>query len=92
MYGEEFVQNSINSVSNNRDEVLSVGNNSVVLENKTNNLRETESDQKSKGEVTGATVILSEYLQHLKQLSTGAIQSATKKKCIYSFLITNTPR
>lgn len=47
-YGEEFVQNSINSVSNNRDEVHSVGNNSTVLENKTNNLREIEADQKSK--------------------------------------------
>lgn len=49
MYGEEFVQNSINSVSNNRDEVLSIGNNSAVLESKTSNKRETESDQKSKG-------------------------------------------
>lgn len=47
MYGEEFVQNSINAV-NNRDDVHSVGNNSVVLENKTNNLIEAEVDQKSK--------------------------------------------
>lgn len=49
MYGEEFLQNSINSVRNSRDEVLSVGNNSAVLDNKPNNLREKVTDQKSKG-------------------------------------------
>lgn len=49
MYGEEYVHNSINSVSNARDEVQNVGNSSVALENKSNNLREIESDQKSKG-------------------------------------------
>lgn len=52
MYGEEFLQNSINSISSNRDDVHSIGNNSVVLENKTNNLRESEADQKSKGNLT----------------------------------------
>lgn len=51
MYGEEFVQNSINSIGNNRDDVHSVGNNSAVLENKVNNLRESDIDPKSKGEI-----------------------------------------
>lgn len=57
MYGEEFMQNSINATNNNRDEGSNINMpiNSMVpsvlgLENAINTIRDVEPDQKSKGE------------------------------------------
>lgn len=57
MYGEEFMQNSINATNNNRDEGSNINmpiNNMVPsvigLENAINTIRDVEPDQKSKGE------------------------------------------
>ncbi|KAJ8966640.1 hypothetical protein NQ314_003407, partial [Rhamnusium bicolor] len=61
MYGEEFMQNSINSGSNNRDDVshnnLPINNivpSVIGLENTISTLRDIEPDQKSKGGDTPA--------------------------------------
>lgn len=56
MYGEEFMQNSINATNNNRDESslnnLPINNmvpSVIGLDNAINNIRDVDSDQKSKG-------------------------------------------
>lgn len=58
MYGEEFMQNSINATNNNRDEnthtTLPINNmvpSVIGLENAINTIRDVEPDQKSKGNI-----------------------------------------
>lgn len=66
MYGEEFVQNSINSGSNNRDEGHNAGNTSAVSDTKSNNLREVETDQKCTGKAKILTAVNVQNFRALK--------------------------
>lgn len=66
MYGEEFMQNSINSSSSNREEVphnnisktSNIGTGVIQMENSINNIRDLETEPNCKGKQENFLLII----------------------------------